>query len=182
MFEGPLAGLAAGEFGLVPASRGFDAGEALLTRGIDKEHVVALAVEGGLEEERGVDHQAGGTDGHRFGFDRVALNGDERMDEGLEAAAFAGIGENPIGDRGARDASVGPDDAGAPPADELIADLGAVEGGLGLSIGVDDDVAQGGEDACDLAFARADAAGEAEGDEAGWGDGRWRARRWLVAW
>ncbi len=148
-----------------------DAGEALVERGVDEDYEVALGVGAGLEEQGRVNDDARCALVLCLCDENGALGADEGVHEGLEALAFRGVGEDDLRDGLAVHAALGREDAPPPPPHELGADGWAVEGLLGLRVGVEHDEAPGGEGCGDGGLAGADAPREPDDQRRGRGAG-----------
>lgn len=157
-----LGGFSAGEFGVVPAPGGLDAGETEGAGGIDEEDGVALGVEAGFVEEGGVEDDEPGPLLSGVGDGFAAGLVEDGVEEVFEAFSLCGVVEDDGRDGGAVDGLIGGEDPGPPPLGEGVTDIGSGEEVSDVGVGVDDEGALGGEVACDGGFAGADAAGEAE--------------------
>ena len=166
-----LGNFSPGEFLGVPAAFLGDPPEADFAVGMDENDGVTDGIQTGLKQEGGVDND-GFYGGIGLGLvdDPVAMLGDDGVDEGLEAPALVGIGEDEIGNFFSVDFAVEGEDVGSPPVGELPDDVGLVEGLSGDVVGIDDGGAEAGELFSDERFAGADAAGEAD-DRFGLGHG-----------
>ena len=148
--------LAAGEFGVVPAS-GLDAGEALLAWDIDEDEDVAGGVEAVFEEEWDVFDEEGGAGLVGVGERGGASLTDEGMDEMFEFFSIRCVFEDAGGDFGAVEVGLGVEDVFGPPGGEGVFDVVRGEELSDLLVGVEDGGAEFGEDLGDGGLAGADA-------------------------
>ena len=164
--QGHLGPFAAFEFGGGPAAA-LDVLDASLEGGVDEDDGVALLVALCLEEQGCIDDDA--PHALRAGaVDDLAPEGlDDGVEHGLEAGALRGVVEDDGGDCLAVDLAVGVQDGGPPPPHELPLNVGAIDGGAGVAVGVDDEAAELAEDGGDGGLARTDAADQAEHDGRG---------------
>jgi len=161
--EGELGEFALGELAGGPAAGGCT-GLAEEVGGVDEDEEGAVAVEVGFEEEGNVPDDGGGW-GIALGGGCgavVAEGEDVGVEEGFEACALGGVGEDEGGDGWAVEGAVGEEDLGAPPLGERLEDLGAaVELGDEI-VGRDDGAAEVLELAGVVGLSGGDSAEEAD--------------------
>lgn len=160
----PLAFFSSIELLLRPSPRGGDTADSLAPVRVDEDYRVASVGEPGLEEQGGVDNEAGR---HASGT-HLAIpmfkppSVDPRMDERLEASSFRIIVEHDVRDRLTIDRPVRSEDAITPPADESTPNFRFVKFDANIIVGSGDDASERLEDRRDFRLSGADASGETD--------------------
>lgn len=154
----------------IPAPVGLNPLPASLRRGLHEDHRVALLIQTGLKQQRGIDDQGRGF--RRRVIELLTPPGfDPRMGQAFKAFSLGGIIEHDVRDLAAIDFTSNINDLIPPPFTKRVLDVRIAQSGTPRGIGVNDEAAEFGKNLRDGGFAAADAAGKS--------DDRWF--RWVHA-